>query len=114
MDFLWKEAAVTLETTGGYGSFLNGKVEHHNHTIANMVQSSMLTKSGHLSNKWCYAMETGADTYCCLLHSAIDTSCNYVWYKIVPSVYDFHVWGCHLQVKDHDLKEIRESYDRWF
>ena len=95
---------VTLDTTGGYNSFLNGKMECHNHTIANMVHS-MLINSGHLSNKWCYAMETAANTYHCLLHSAIDTSPYYVWYKIVPSVYNFHVWGCHLQVKDHDLKK---------
>jgi len=106
IDFLWKLAVVNLETTEGYNIFLNGEVEHHNHTIADMVHS-MLINSGHSTDKWCYATETAAaaDTYHCVLHSAIDASPYYKWYKIVPSVYYFHVWGCHLQVKDHDLKK---------
>jgi len=36
-NFLNNEALVTLETTGGYASFLNGKVECHPCSIANMV-----------------------------------------------------------------------------
>jgi len=35
-DFLL-ERKISLETTGGYASFLNGKIEHHHRTIAQMV-----------------------------------------------------------------------------
>ena len=87
-EFLKLEAKVTLEMTSSYASFLNGKVECHIHTLANMVHA-MLKNSGHNKNKWCFAAETAANIYCSILHSANDTSPFYAWYKIHPSIYDY-------------------------
>ncbi len=40
-DFL-VQRHISLETTGGYASFLNGKIERHHRTIAQMVRSMIL------------------------------------------------------------------------
>ncbi len=62
--------SITLETTGCYASFLNGKVECPNRTIADMVRA-LYFNAGHSGNKWCYASETAADIYFLTLHSAL-------------------------------------------
>ena len=46
--------SITLETTGGHASFLNGKVECPNRTIADMVRA-LYFNAGHSPDKWCYA-----------------------------------------------------------
>lgn len=61
---------ITLETTGGRASFLNGKVEWPNRTIADLVYALYLY-AGHSPDKWCYAAETAVDIYRLILHSAL-------------------------------------------
>ena len=103
-EFFKVEATVMLETTGGYASFLNGKVERHHCTIANMVRS-MLKNSSHNKHKWCYAAETAADIYHGILHSAINASPHFAWYNIHPCIFDYCIWGCTISIKDHAVKK---------
>jgi hypothetical protein len=72
----------TMETTGGYASFLNGKVERPHRTIANMVRA-MFLNAGLNRNLWCYDAETAADVYCYTYHSAFmyDSLEGLVWYS---------------------------------
>ncbi len=53
---------ITLDTTGGYSSFLNDKVERPHQTIAQLVRA-MLINSGHSTDTWCYCAEHAADIY---------------------------------------------------
>jgi hypothetical protein len=83
-EFLFARS-ITLESTSGYASFLNGKIERPHRTIANMVQA-MLLNSGLTSNLWCYAAETAADIYRYTYHSSIDTTPYEAWYGIKPHI----------------------------
>jgi hypothetical protein len=76
---------ITLETTGGYASFLNGKVERPNCTIADMVRA-LYFNAGHSTDKWCYAAETAADIYYLTLHSALGISPYEAWYGTKPII----------------------------
>jgi hypothetical protein len=48
---------INMETTGGFASFLNGKIERPHRTIAQVVRA-MLLNSGLPSTLWCYAAKT--------------------------------------------------------
>ena len=61
---------ITLDTTGGYASWLNGKIERPHRTIASKVRA-MLYNSGLSDEFWCYAAEGAADAYRYSFHSAI-------------------------------------------
>jgi len=106
-EILKVEATIMLETTGGYTSFLNGKEGRHHCTIAKNFRS-MLKNSGHNKNKWCYAAETAANIYHGILHLAINTSPYYAWYNIHPSIFDSHIWGCTISIKDHAIKKSED------
>jgi hypothetical protein len=83
-DFLWLRH-LTLETTGGFASWLNGKIERPHRTIANKIRA-MLFNSG-LSNKlWCYAAEAAADAYRYTYHSALKKTPYEAWYGIKPHI----------------------------
>ena len=77
-DFLLARS-IPLESTGGYASYLNGKIERPHRTIANMVRA-MLLNSGLPSNLWCYAAETAADIYRYTHHSALGHTPYEAWY----------------------------------
>jgi hypothetical protein len=62
-----------MDTTGGYSSFLNGKVERPHQTIAQLVHD-MLINSGHPPDTWYYCAENAADIYRNTYHSAINKS----------------------------------------
>jgi hypothetical protein len=89
---------LTLETTGGYASFLSGKVERPHHTIANMTRA-LYFNAGHSADKWCYAAKTAADIYHFTLHSAINMSPYEAWYGIKPNINHLRVWGCKIYVR---------------
>ena len=65
--------SITLETTGGHASFLNGKVERPNRTITDMDRA-LHFNAGHSPDKWCSAAETAANIYRLTLHSAVRIS----------------------------------------
>jgi hypothetical protein len=99
---------ITLDTTGGYSSFLNGKVERPHQTIAQLV-CAMLINSGHSSDTWCYCAEHAADIYRYTYHTAIQTSPYQAWYNIKPSISHLRIWGCVIYVK---VPSPRKSEDQ--
>jgi hypothetical protein len=64
---------LTLDTTGGYNSWLNGMVERSNRTIANKDRA-LLLNSNRKADKWFFAVEAAADIYRMTRHSARHTS----------------------------------------
>ena len=72
-----------MDTTGGYASWLHGKVERQHRFIASKVQA-MLNNSG---------LNHAADAYRLSFHSAIQMTPYETWYGIKPSIHHFRVWG---------------------
>jgi hypothetical protein len=103
-DFLI-ERKISLETTGGYASFLNGKIERHHRTIAQMVRS-MLLNSGLPNHLWCYAAETAADIYRYTYHSALQMTPYEAWYGSKPHINNLRVWGCYVYVRIPNPKKL--------
>jgi hypothetical protein len=103
-DFLIQNK-ISLQTTGGYVSFLNGKVECHHRTIANLVRS-LLLNSGLPSDLWCYATEAAADIYRYTLHSALGITPYEAWYKVKPNIDNLRVWGCYVYIRLPDPKKL--------
>lgn len=95
---------VTLDATGGYSSFLNGKIEHPNQTISQLVRA-MILNSGHTPDLWCYCAENVADSV-----PFSNTHLPYEsWYGIKPSIFDLQVWGCVVYIK---IPSPKKSEDR--
>ncbi len=109
-DFL-VQRHTSLETTGGYASFLNGKIERHHRTIAQMVRS-MILNSGLPSTLWCYAAETAADIYRYTYHSALQMSPYEAWYGTKPHMDNLRVWGCYVYVRVSDPKKLDNRVTR--
>jgi hypothetical protein len=104
---------INLETTGGHASFLNGKVEQPNRTIADMVRA-LYFNAGHSPDKWCYAAETAADIYHFTLHSALDMSPYEAWYQVKPRIDDLRVWGCTVYVRNDSTKKSESRVHRGY
>jgi len=96
---------INMETTGGFASFLNGKIERPHRTIAQHVRA-MLLNSGLPSNLWCYAAETQAEIYRYTYHSAIDKTPYEAWYGIKPNINNLRVWGCYVYVRVPQPKKL--------
>jgi len=96
-DFL-VQRKVTMETTRGHASFLNGKIERPHRTISQMVRS-MLLNSGLPDKLWCYAAETAADIFRYTYHSALGMTPYEAWYGTKPHINNLHVWGCYVYVR---------------
>jgi len=88
---------LTMDTTGGYASLLNGNVERPHRTIADMIRA-LYFNAGHSPDKWCFAAETAADIYRLTLHSALGISPHKAWYNTKPSIHHLRVWGCTFYV----------------
>jgi hypothetical protein len=102
---------ISLQTTGGYASFLNRKVERHHHTIAQMVHS-LLLKSGLPSDLWCYPAEAAADIYRYTLHSTLGKTPSEAWYGRKPSIDNLRVWGCYVYVHLPDPRKLDHRVTR--
>ncbi len=107
------EHNITMDTTGGYSSFLNGKVEHPHQTISQLVRA-MLLNSGHPPSTWCYCAESAADIYRYTYHSALHTSPYEAWYHIKPTIADLRVWGCVVYVKVPSPKKSEDRVTRGY
>jgi len=103
-DFLL-QCCISLETTSGYASFLNGKIERHHRTIAQMVHS-MLLNSGLPNNLWCFAAAAAADIYRYTYHSALQMTPYEAWYGNKPHIDHLRVWGCYVYVRVPDPKKL--------
>jgi hypothetical protein len=99
---------LILKHTGGYASYLNGKVECPNRTLAERARCVIINAD---SPKivWCYAVKHCADIYCVTLHSAIDMSLDEAWYGTKDLCKDMHIWGCRILGPTHD---VTKSHDR--
>mmetsp|Transcript_12062 Transcript_12062/g.21923 ORF Transcript_12062/g.21923 Transcript_12062/m.21923 type:complete len:679 (+) Transcript_12062:1014-3050(+) len=88
----WCNLGVVVNDTGGYASFLNGKVERHNQTIMAGVRALLINKNS-LSTDWCEALSFYNQVYDMTLHRGIDDTPYHAWYDITPSIENLHVWG---------------------
>ena len=91
---------LNLETTGGYCSVLNGKIERPHQTIAKMFNAALID-SGHAKNKWCLACEATAEVYNNCYHQATKKQPNFLWFGTRSSIHDFRLWGCEVYVQSH-------------
>ena len=95
-DLLVKYYQCGLQTTGGYSSWLNGKAERHIRTLENTARK--IRGDANLpATLWCYSYEHVTDVYGAMIHSATQESPDYQWYGTRRSIYDFRVWGCHIE-----------------
>ena len=95
-NLLVEEYQCGLQTTAGYSSWLNGKVERHIRTLKSI--SRKIRGDANLPKKlWCYSYEHSADIYGTMIHSVTHDSPDFKWYGVRRSVHDFRVWGCHIK-----------------
>jgi len=102
-----------LDTTGGYTSWLNGKIEHPHRTIASKVRA-MLYNSGLSNAFWCFAAEGAADAYRYTFHSAIQKTPYEAWYGIKPNINHLRVWGCVVYVRVPSPKKLDDRVIRGY
>jgi hypothetical protein len=100
--FIRDEAQLNLETTGSYASFLNGKVERPNCTLAER-SNCMILNAGAPAMNWCSTTEHDADIYRVTWNSVIKCSPHFTWSGESPNYKDMHIWGCCVMVPTHDL-----------
>jgi hypothetical protein len=105
--FVRDNTKLSINTTGGHASYLNGKIESPTRTIADKVRR-MLLNSNRPNIHWFYPAEADADIYNCIYHSAIEMSPREEWYGELPSAKEMHVWGCRFLDADHDLKKSQD------
>ena len=102
MEF-WFRFGIVVTDTGGYASYLNGKVEHPNLTIANGVRA-LLRNANQDDDKWCFAAQSYPDSYNLTLHSALNKSPHEDWYGKKGHIETLRVWGSSLFPVDYELK----------
>jgi hypothetical protein len=105
--FIRDKDQLNLETTGGYTSFLNGKVERPNRTLAERARY-MILDSGALKQDWCFATEHAGEIYRVTYHSDIGCSQHFAWYGDILNAKDMHVWGCRFLAPTHNLKKSQD------
>jgi hypothetical protein len=96
-----------METTGGYASWLNGKIERPHCMIANKVRA-MLYNSGLINTLWCFATESAADAYRYTYHSALEKTPYEAWYGLKPHIDNICVWGCVVYIKVPNPKKLED------
>jgi hypothetical protein len=106
--FLRDEEHLNFETTGGSASFLNGKVERPNRTLAEST-SCMLLNAGYPSKAWLCAIEHYVEVNRVTYQYAIKCSPHYAWYGKTLNAKDMHICGCRVLVPAHNIKK---AYDR--
>ena len=95
-NLLVEEFQCGLQTTTGYSSWLNCKVERHIRTLENTARK-IRADANLPPSLWCFSYEHATDIYGAMLHSAIKESPDYLWYGVRRSIHDFRVWGCHIE-----------------
>ena len=93
-NLLVDELKISMETTGGDASWLNGNNKRHNRSIHNMVRAALLYIHQH-ENKCCCAAEKPAAVHICRIHSALkNISTHFAWYGKNPSIHKLRKFGC--------------------
>ena len=90
---------------------MNGKIERHHRTIAQMVHA-MLLNSGLPHTLWCYATEAAAEIYRCTYHSALQITPYEAWYGTKPHINHLRVWGCYVYIRNPDPKKLDNRVTR--
>ena len=100
-------AGITLQTTGGYSSDLNGNVEILNKLIKRTC-GALLASSGLSSSLWCYAVVHASALLNYLSYNHDKTMTAYeAWYGTKPHWDNFRVFGCDAYV----VKELGSKND---
>jgi hypothetical protein len=103
-NFICDEVALNLETTGGYASYLNGKAECPNRTIAEWVRASLINVNSPAKD-WCYAAEHASDLYRVTLHSNVKMPPFQAWYGEHHIYRYILIWGCRMVVPNHGMNK---------
>jgi len=88
---------LILETTGGYASNLNGKIETMHGTSKDMTRALLQARS-HSDDKWCFAFTYAIFIIRRTINSRIKMTPYEKWHSIKPSFKDLTVFGCHVYV----------------
>ena len=96
---------IKINTTGGYASWLNGKIERPHETIKNGTRAT-LYDAGRDNTFWCYASTDVIRKYNCTLHSSTGDCPDFLWYGIRPSIHQLLPWGCIIYPHTHDTKAL--------
>ena len=100
---------ISLETTGRYTSWPNGKNEHHSRSSRNIVISGLFDSNQH-KNKWCCAAEIYAEVYTCKIHSALhNASPHFAWYAKRPSIHKIIAFECDI----YPIKQNLRNYTKY-
>ena len=95
-DLFVDEFNITLETTGGDSSRLNGEYKFHNISVHKMFISALVGINQH-AKKWCCASETSDEVYRYKIHISIDNaSYHFVWYSKHASINGLRVFLCNI------------------
>ena len=95
-NLLIDELKISMETTVGDASWINGNNERHNRSIHNMLRAGLLDINYH-ENKWCFSVKTSAEVHRFIIHSDLDnTSPNFSWYGKNPIIHELRVLGCDI------------------
>eukprot|EP00957_Ditylum_brightwellii_P117907 8993661-Ditylum_brightwellii.AAC.1 len=96
---------IIINTTGGYASWFNGKIERPHETIKNGTRA-ILMDAGKEEVYWCSASTDVIRKYNCTLHSALNDCPDYIWYGICPSIHQLIPWKCVICPYTHDTKAL--------
>ena len=93
---------IIVETTGGYSSTINVKVERPHQTIKNMVQIQLIS-CVHSGELWCFCYQCTICIISRLINRHLGTDTIAAWYKHKNISYaipftDFVNWGCKIYI----------------
>ena len=92
-NLLVDDFRISMETTGGDASWINGNNEQPNRMIYNMLREGIIDINQH-ENKWCCESETPDELYICKIHSELDNiSPNFLWYGKNISIHELITFG---------------------
>ena len=96
---------IRIVPTGGYASWLNGKVERPNLTLKDGTRANLMDADKAVIF-WCYAYLDYIKKYNCTLHSAIGDCPDYIWYNTRPSIHQLIPWGSVIYPLAHNPKAL--------
>eukprot|EP00978_Attheya_sp_CCMP212_P016076 scaffold41833_cov35-Attheya_sp.AAC.4 len=86
-----------VDTTGGYASNLNEKIETMHGTSKHMTRALLQARS-HADDIWCFAFTYSIFIISRTINSRIKMTPHKKWHSIKPSFKDLTVFGCHVYV----------------
>ena len=113
MKLCLDELQIIVETTGGYNSSVNGKVERPHQTIKNMVRVQLISR-GHDDELWCLTYQYTIWIIARLYHSRIKTAPIVAWHKhkgisFKIDLNELVIWGCKIYIINS--KQAKKALD---